>query len=206
MHARNGLHGPAVAHSETVPVHGFHAADIGGAELRERDAVVAGEHAGHAGRPEQLVPQMPVHELVDVAKVLQQLPALVKRRRDQLDQRLGEVRGDVLVGERCAERRRVAALGDLSRRRYAQRFLFHAFAPAAQHAALPAIDEAGQPTLEFFVDHVTHHASARPVPARRLGYQPVHGSSATTSISTRKPGSTRRWTCTQDTVGRRSLS
>ena len=52
-------------------------------------------------------PQMPVDELMDVAEVLQQLPALVERRSDQLDQRLGEIGGDVLIGERRAERRRV---------------------------------------------------------------------------------------------------
>src|SRR5256884_2199605 len=39
-------------------------------------------------------------------QVLQQLPAVRERGRDQLDQRLGIVRGDVLAGERGAEQRR----------------------------------------------------------------------------------------------------
>src|SRR3984957_11606787 len=141
MNARYGLHGPTVPHAETVPVYGFHAPDIGGAELRQRNAVVAREHAGHAGRPEQLVLEMTIDELMDVAQVLQQLPALAKRRCDQLDQRLGKIGGDVLVGERRAEGGRMTGLGYLARRGYTQRFLLHALAPAAEHAPLPAIDQ-----------------------------------------------------------------
>ena len=60
----------------------------------------------------QFVIQMPIHELVDVAQILQQLPCLAERRSDQLDQRLGEIRRDVLVGERCAERGRMPGLRD----------------------------------------------------------------------------------------------
>ena len=45
-------------------------------------------------------PRCAIDELVQVAQVLQQLPALRERRRNQLDQRLRVVSRDVLVGQR----------------------------------------------------------------------------------------------------------
>ena len=103
MHAGNRLHDASVAHPQAVPIDGLHAADVRAAELRERNARIALESAGHAGRPQQFVVQMAIHELMDIAQILQQLPGLAERRSDQLDQRLGKIRGDVLVGERSAE-------------------------------------------------------------------------------------------------------
>ncbi len=196
MHAGDRLHDPPIAHAQTVPINGLHAPDIGSAELRQRNAGIAVERAWHAGRPEQFFVQMAVHELVDVAQVLQQLPGLAERRRDQLDQRLGKIRGDVLVGERCPESRRVRRLHDVAGGRDAQRLLLDALAAAAQHAALPRIDEPREPALEFLVHHVSQTLNPR---------LSIHGNSATTSISTRKPGSTSRCTCTQEAVGSRSL-
>ena len=103
MHAGNGLHDAAVAHSKAMPVNGLHSPDIRAAELRQRNAGIALEGAGHAGRPQQFLAQMPVHELMDVAQVLQQLPCFAERRGHQLDQRFGIVGSDVLVGERRSQ-------------------------------------------------------------------------------------------------------
>ena len=71
---------------------------------------------GMRGGPQQLVAQVLVDELVQVEQVLQQLPARAERRRDQLDQRLGIVGGDVLVGERRTQRARDAASARCARR------------------------------------------------------------------------------------------
>ena len=87
-------------------------------------------------------------------------------------------------------------LHDVARRRDAQRLLFDAFAAAAQYAAFPGIDQPGQAAFELPVNHVAQYFDPKS----------NYGSSATTSICTRNPGSTRRCTCTHEVVGSRSLS
>ena len=94
------------------------------------NARVAVDDRRHRRRPQQLVAQVLVDELVQVEQVLQQLPARAEGRRDQLDQRLGIVRGDVFVGERRAERARMRRLRDAPVGRDAQRFLLDALAAA----------------------------------------------------------------------------
>ena len=116
-------------------IHGLHAADVRSAELRDRNARVAIDDGRHRRRPEQFVAQVLVDELVQVEQVLQQLPAGAEGRRDELDQRLGIVRGDVLVGERGAQRARMRRLRDAAVGRDAQRFLFDALAAALNDLA-----------------------------------------------------------------------
>ncbi len=139
---------------------------------------------------------MAVHELVDVAQILQQFPCFAEGRGDQLDEGFGKIRGDVFVGERRPQGRGMARLYDVAGRRDPQGLLFDALAAAAQHAAFAGIDEPRDAALEFLVNHVTQYLDPRS----------IYGSSATTSISTRNPGSTKRCTCTHEVVGSRSLS
>ncbi len=120
MHAGNRLHDASVAHPQAVAIDRLHAPDIGAAELRQRNARIAVDRAGHARRPQQLVVQVAVHELMDIAKILQQFPGLAERRRDQFDQRLGEIRRDMFIGERRSQCFRMAGLGDDAVRRDAQ--------------------------------------------------------------------------------------
>ena len=110
MHSGDRLHHAAVAQTEAVAIDGLHVPDVRAAVLRQRDVLVALDGARHAGRPQQLLAQVAVDELVQVEQILQQLPALRERRRHQLDQRLGIVGGDVLVGERGAEQPAGAAV------------------------------------------------------------------------------------------------
>ena len=70
-------------------------------------------------------------------------------------------------------------------------------AAAAQHTSLAGIDEPREAALEYLINHVTQYLDPR---------SSIYGSSATTSISTRNPGSTKRCTCTHEVVGSRSLS
>ena len=176
-----------------MPVDGLHAPDVRCAELRQRNAGIAVDTARHAGRPQQLLAQVLVDELVDVAQVLQQLPGLAERRGHQLDQRLGEIGGDVFVGERRAERLRVARCAMIQPVGSTRSDSFSTpLRPPRSTAALAGIDQPGERARNS-VDHLRSFPSA-------------HGSSATTSICTRKPGSTRRCTCTQEVVGSRSLS
>ena len=112
---------------------------------------------------------MLVDELVQVEQVLQQLPGSAEGRRDQLDQRLGIVGGDVFVGERRAEGARMRRLRDTPVGRHAQRLLFDALAAALDDFGLAAIDQRRQGLFELAVDGGTHagRASCRLPPEMR---------------------------------------
>jgi hypothetical protein len=132
MHTGDGLHDAAVAHPESLAVYGFHPADIGFAELRDRNAGVAIDDRGHRCRPQKLVTQMLIDELMQIEKVLQQLPTGRESRRDELDQRFRVVGSDVFVGERGTQHRRMRGLRDVPVRSHAQRLLFNSPAPALE--------------------------------------------------------------------------
>jgi hypothetical protein len=153
VHAGNRLHDAPVAQPQAVAVDRLHAADIRGAELRERNAVVAVERARHAGRPQQLVAQMAIDELMDVAQILQQFPGLLERRRHQLDQ---DSEKSVVMCSLVSGAPSAGGCGSARsrRRRDAQRLLLDALAAAAQHVALARIDQAREAPLELLVNHV----------------------------------------------------
>ena len=169
MHAGDGLHHAAVAQSEPFAVHGLHAPDVRPAVLGDRNAGVAVDDRRHRRRPQQLIAEVLVDELVQVEQVLQQLPGSAEGRRDQLDQRLGIVGGDVLVGERRAQRARMRRLRDAPVGRHAQRFLFDALAAALDDFGLAAVDQRRQGLFELAVDGGTHagRASCRLPPELR---------------------------------------
>src|ERR1700736_6429756 len=101
----------------------------------------------------------------------------------------------MFIGEGRAQCLRMAGPRDDAVGRHAQRLLLHALAAAAQYRPFAGIDEPGEAALEVFVHHVT----------QRYPRYMLYGSSATTSICTRKPRSTKRCTCTHEVVGNRSL-
>ncbi len=143
MHARDRLHHPAVTQAEAVAVHGLHASDVGVTVLRERNVRVALDGRGHAGRPQQFVPEMAINELVQVEQVLQQFPRSGERRRDQFDQRLGVVGRDVLVGQRRTELTGVRSRGKTPVRGHPQRLLLDALAAPLENFGLAAVDQGG---------------------------------------------------------------
>src|ERR1019366_8582658 len=155
-----------------MAVNGFHAPDIRRAELRQGYVRIALDRAGHTRCPQQLVIQMPVNELMDIAQILQQLPTLEEWRGYQLDQGFGKIRRDVIVGERRTQRKRMPRLDDFAGRRNTQRFFLDALAAPAQHGSFAGIDEPREPALEFLVDHVTQHRNPKRTQssASRLGY------------------------------------
>ena len=157
VHARDGLHHPPVAQAEAPAVNGLHRADVRAAVLGDRDALVALDGAGHAGRPQQLVADVAVDELVQVAEVLGQLPGLGERRRDQLDQRLGVVGGQVLVAERRAQDPGVGGLGDAALGGDPEGLLLDPLEAALQGGGGAAVDQGPQAA---FVGAVEGHGEA----------------------------------------------
>jgi hypothetical protein len=168
VHAGDRLHHAPVAHVEADAVHVLHAPDVGGPVARDRDLGIAAQHAGHARDPEQLVAEVAVDELVDVAEVLRQLPGLGEGRRDELDQRLGIVGGDVRVRQRRAKRRRVRCLRNAPGGRHAQRLALDALAPAREDAALAGVDQACEPAFELAVQAARGHRSRHSAARRKL--------------------------------------
>ena len=148
VHAGNRLHHAAVAESEADAIHVLHAADIRTAVVRDRDLGVAAEHAGHARDPEQLVAELPIDELVDVAEVLLEFPGPVERRCHELDQGFRVVGRDVRMGQRRAERARMRRLRDMPLRRDPERLPLDALQAAREHALLARVHQAGQAAFE----------------------------------------------------------
>jgi hypothetical protein len=138
-----------------VAINGFHATDVRGTELGQRNAGFALDCARHARGPEQFITQVTVDELVNVAEVLQQLPSLTERRRHEFDERFRKVRRDVFVGERSAQGDGVRRLNDCAIRRHSQGFLLDPLSAAPQYPSFAGVDEPRDPTLELLVNHVT---------------------------------------------------
>ena len=164
--ARDRLHHPAIAQAEADPVDVLHAADVRTAVAGNRDLAVVLDPAGHAGRPQHLVAELAVDELVDVAEVLLELPGTRERRRDELDQGFRVVGRDVRVGQRRAERSRVRRLRDPPVGRDPERLPLHPFQAARQHAVLTGIHEPRKAAFEGAVEAVSAHGPAilRPLP------------------------------------------
>ena len=152
MHPGDRLHHPAIPQTETLAVDGLHASDVGRPELRDRNAGVAIDHARHGRRPQQLITEMPVHELVQIAEVLQQFPIGAERRRDELDQRLGIIRRNVIIGERRAECRGMRRGRDATFGGDAQGFLLDPTTAALQQRGIAGIDQRRQAALKDAID------------------------------------------------------
>ena len=166
VHARDRLHHPPVAQAEADPVDVLHAADVRAAVARDRDLAVVPDPAGHAGRPQELVAEFAVDELVDVAQVLLQLPGSRERRGHELDQGFRVIRRDVRVGQCRAERPGVGRLRDPPVGRDPERLPLDPFQAAAKHAVLAGIHEPRQPAFEGAIEAVSPHGPAilRPLP------------------------------------------
>ena len=152
MHARDGLHDAPVAQAESAPVDVLHAGHVRGPVLRDRNALITVDRARHAGCPEQLVADVAIDELVQVAEELGEFPGLRKGGRHQLDQRLGVVGGDVVVRERRPEGSRVWRPRDTPLWRHPERFLLDALQAPLQGALRAAVDQRGKTSFKDAVD------------------------------------------------------
>ncbi len=147
MHAGDDLHLPPVPEPEAAAVDRLHAADVRRTVAGQRNPIVPRQCARHACRPQHLIVEFRVDELVDVAKTLQRLPGIRECRRDELQEGLGKIGRDVTIRERRAEPRRMWPRGQEAVRRDAQRFLLDAF-ESAMHGTLPRGRKCGQPLFE----------------------------------------------------------
>jgi hypothetical protein len=160
MHPGDGLHHPAVAHQQPVPVDVLDAPLVGVAKACDRHRRLTADDARHRRRPQQLIAQVRIDELMQVAQVLQQFLVVVEGRRDQLDQRFGIVGGDVRIGQRRAQRARMRRLRDMAIGRHPQRFALQAAPAARDQALLAAVHQRGETAFIHAIDHdARHHPS-----------------------------------------------
>ena len=104
MDPGNHLHHLAVSVSESDTVDVLHAAGVRGTVFRNRDIGLPCQHAGHRGRPENLVTDVVVDELVDITEHRERIARLRHRWRNELQHRLGVVGGDRGMRQCRAER------------------------------------------------------------------------------------------------------
>ena len=147
VHAGDDLHHSPVAVTETAPVHVLHGAHVRAAVARDGYGAIAGDHAGHARRPQHLVADQRVRELVQVAETAGRFPNTAVRRSHELQQRLGEIRGDGGMGEGGAERLRMRVLGNVARAVDAQTLLLDADPSPCERGWTECLDEIAQASL-----------------------------------------------------------
>ena len=133
--AGDRLHAPAVAVREAGPVDGLRAPQVGRAVATERDRVLLRQLARHAAAPQELVADRAVDRLVDLDELAHAGVAGRVHAGDELELRLREVRRDVRMGERGAERPRVRRGRERAVRPHAQAFLLDAAHEAGQRFA-----------------------------------------------------------------------
>ena len=122
---------------------------------------VAVDGARHAGRPQQLLAQVAVDELVDVAQVLQQFPALPN---GGVTSSISDSEKSVVMCSLVSGAPSAAGCGvcdDLAAGDTRSDSFSTPLRPPSQHGPFARIDEPGQPALEFPVDHVTQHLNLK---------------------------------------------
>ena len=124
MNAGDGLHQSAVAVSQAVPVDGLHFRDIGTAVACNRNLVIAFDHAGHAGCPEEFIVQLAEGKTMNVFQCGKRGFHVRGDRCDELQQRFRVVRGDISVRQRRAKTFRMAGLCEPAAVGDAKAFLF----------------------------------------------------------------------------------
>ena len=132
MDAGDGLHLAAIAVAQTFPVDALHAPHVGAAVLGYRHVVIVADHAGHGVDPQHLITDMAVHIAVQLFEKLQRLVQLGAGWSNEFQQGFGIVRGDIGVGQRGAQRRRMWRLCQGAIGGNAQAFFLNAAADAGQ--------------------------------------------------------------------------
>ena len=112
--------------AQAVAVDRLRLAGIGGSELGDGDVVVATDHAGHAGRPQQLVAHVGVDEAVHVGQLVQRRLGARMHAGDEFQLGFAEVHRDVWMRQRRSQFGGVTAPCQDAGGRHPQALLFDA--------------------------------------------------------------------------------
>ncbi len=100
MHAGDGLHQRAVAVLQTFAIERFQPPNIRGTVLCQLNILPLLDIARHAERPHTLVTQVAGGEAMDVTQRLQHMVNIAVDRRNELQQRFGEIGCDPFMCQR----------------------------------------------------------------------------------------------------------
>lgn len=123
MDAGDALHGLAVAQRQALAVDVLQAADHRVAVAGDRDALLVRQLAGHRRAPQVFAVQLRTGEAMDALEVAQGVGDVGFRGRDEFQQRLGIVGGDLRMGQGRAQGAGMgvsASLPSLSTRRHSR--------------------------------------------------------------------------------------
>ena len=99
MNAGDALHGLAVTQGQALAVHVLELSDVGGAVVGNRNIFFGRQRARHRRAPQELVAELAVGKTVNLVEAGQRLCRIRQGRGDELQQRLGIVGGDLIVGQ-----------------------------------------------------------------------------------------------------------
>ena len=153
MYAGDGLHEAVVAMRQPDAIQLLEAADVGTAVSRDRHLAFRTSGTGHARSPEDLAfLHVRQRESMDVLEHPEATVDALVLGRDEFEQGLGEIRGDIRILQRRAERRRMRPPRNAALGRHAQAFLLD---PAADRG--PFGLKKGKPiALQGSVETVGH--------------------------------------------------
>ena len=135
--ARNCLHDPTIAIAEPPPIDRLDATDMGLPVAAQRDSVIGGKRTRHTGGPQQLVLQVSKDEAMDIVQFRDARGGAFVHTRDQFRLRLAEIRRDMRVGERCAQRGRMRRPRECPARGHPQALFFDAAPQAREFLSAP---------------------------------------------------------------------
>ncbi len=161
MDAGDALHGAAVAQGQALTVHVLELADVRGAVLGDRDVLLSRQYAGHRRAPQVFVTQLAIDEAVGLLEAFEYLGGVGQGRGDELQQRLGIVGGDQLVGQRRAQCLWMRGLGQATFVGHAQAFALNTVQALLEQGKIGA--EQAQAAVEEVAQDVFLHASVAPI-------------------------------------------
>ena len=159
----NALHGLAVAQGKAFAINVLELSDIGRAVVGNRDVFFGRQRARHRRAPQELVAELAVGKTVDLVEAGQRLCRVRQGRGDELQQRLGIVGGDLIVGQGRPQCFGVRRLGQAGLAGDAQAFALDPVQALLQQSEVSALAEQSQAAVEKLAQVGFLHASVAPI-------------------------------------------
>ena len=147
--AGDALHGLAVAQRQALAVDVLQPAGVGAAIAGDGNVRLVRQRAGHGGAPQVFAVELAAGETVDAFQLVEGLRRIGAGAGDELQQRLGIIGGDLLVGQRRAQGGRVRGEGQPALFIDPQGLAFDAVQRLAQQGQMSRLAQQGQATGEL---------------------------------------------------------
>ncbi len=159
----DALHGLAVAQGQALAIHVFELSDIGGAVVGNRNIFLGRQRARHRWTPQVLVAELAVGKTMNFVEAAQGICRVGQCRRDELQQRLGIVGGNRLMGQCGAQGLWMRRLSQAAFAGDTQAFSLDAVQAVLKQREVFALAEQSQAAVEKFAQVGFLHASVAPI-------------------------------------------